>query len=126
MLSVKDMVEAQASFGDYATEMLELFVTEVIEISSQLTHSTFKVDNLEKRLGSIHSVDFKAQNDNKTLRKEMEQLQQKSQGDERDLQEQLNILKQSLKEKTESEKDLQEELNEVKNKLEESVSNSFS
>ena len=56
----------------------------------------------------------------------MEQLQQKSQGDERDLQEQLNILKQSLKEKTESEKDLQEELNEVKNKLEESVSNSFS
>jgi len=47
----------------YVNEMLSLFVADSVDLSSQLTHTTYKVSNLEKKLGNIHSVDFKAQSD---------------------------------------------------------------
>ena len=63
MLSVKEMVEAQGALHNFVSEMLQVFTAESIELNSQLTHTSHKVSNLEKKLGTIHSVDFKAQSD---------------------------------------------------------------
>ena len=43
--------------------MLHLFVADSVDLNQQVTHSTAKVSNLENKLGTIHSIDFKAQND---------------------------------------------------------------
>ena len=65
----------------------------------------------------MHTIDFKAQNDSKTLRKEMLDLKQKQLNEEAVFHEEINRMQQSLEEKTVSEQDLRKEVRSLKKKL---------
>jgi len=76
MIQVKDSVVDLGKLQDYSCDMLLQFVADSVDLNQQLIHSEHKVAMLEKKLGTIHSVDFKAQHDSQTLKKEMLELQQ--------------------------------------------------
>ena len=73
---MKEDVTDLGKLHDYMGEMVHHFVSDSVDLNQQLTHNTRKVSNLENRLGSIHAIDFKAQTDSQTLRKEMFDLKQ--------------------------------------------------
>lgn len=117
MKTLKEMTQAQGDLTDFLNEMLTLFLADCVELNSQLTHALHKVSNLEKKLGTIHSVDFKAMKDSQSLKKDVMDLQQKRLDDARKFQEEVAVLQQSLDEKTRAENDLQIEINATKKKL---------
>ena len=44
----------------YNADMLEIFVSESVNMFSDIVTKDRKVNHLEEKLGSIHSVDYKA------------------------------------------------------------------
>jgi len=60
MLSIKQRIVEQGNIQEYFTQMLLQFVAENVDLNQQVMHNEHKVGNLEKKLGTIHSIDFKA------------------------------------------------------------------
>ena len=92
MIRVKEDVVCQGKLQAYFTEMLQLFVSDSVDLNQQLSHKERKVSTLENKLGTIHSIDFKAQSDSVTLKKEMLDLKQKCLDDERQYAEEIEHL----------------------------------
>ena len=110
MIQVKEAVIFQSNLQEYVTEMLHLFLADSVDLKQQLTHKEHAVSNLEGKLGTIHSIDFRAQTDSQTLRKEVFELKQKLQDEEHCFQEELAKMQQSLEQKTMTEQELVQEL----------------
>ena len=71
MISVKESIESQGKLHDFLSEMLHLFLADSVDLNQKVSFKDRQVCSLEERLGTIHSIDFKSQNESKTLRKEM-------------------------------------------------------
>lgn len=56
--------------------MLDFFVADTVDLNQKLMHKEHIVSNLEGKLGTIHSIDFKAQTDSQNLKKELFELKQ--------------------------------------------------
>ena len=96
---MKEDVTNLGKLHNYMGEMVDMFVSDSVDLNQQLTHNNVKVSNLENKLGSIHAIDFKAQTDSQTLRKEMLELKQKCLEEERRYQEEIEGMQQSLEAK---------------------------
>ena len=55
--------------------MLSLFVADSVDLNQKVVHNEKKVSSLENKIGSIHTIDFKAQSDAQTLKKQLLELQ---------------------------------------------------
>ena len=122
MVQVKEDMTSQGKLQHYLCEMLDQFVNDSVDLNHQLSYEGRKVSNLENKLGSIHTIDFKAQTDSQTLRKELLDLKQKCLEDQRNYQEELGLLQQSLEEKSNIEKNLTDEVNSMKKKFNQTLS----
>ena len=72
--SMQKVRESVASIGDvakYNADMLDLFVADAVNIHSDIVKRERQVNHLEDKLGSIHTVDFKAQQDAADLRNQL-------------------------------------------------------
>ena len=69
MLKIKEYVGDLGETAKYVNEMLDIIVSDNVNLKGDLVKRSRQVDSLETKLGSIHSVDFKAQQDSKELRK---------------------------------------------------------
>ena len=60
MQKVRDSLEQIGNVAKYNADMLDLFVSESVTMFSDMVTKDRKVNVLEDKLGSIHSVDYKA------------------------------------------------------------------
>jgi len=60
MIQVKESFILQGNLQEYLTEMLHLFLADSVDLNQKLTYKERTVSNLEGKLGTIHSIDFKA------------------------------------------------------------------
>lgn len=122
MIQVKQDVVNQGKIQAFFSEMLQLFVSDSVDLNQQLVYKDRKCSTLENKLGSIHAVDFKAQSDSVTLKKELLDLQQKKKDEERRFQEEIAKLQQSLEDKSMAEKEATLELTTLKKKFNQTLS----
>ena len=60
MQRVRDSMSLIGSVAKYSADMLDIFVSESVNMFSDIVTKDRKVNHLEEKLGSIHSVDYKA------------------------------------------------------------------
>jgi len=61
MQRVKDSVAAIGDAAKYNGDILDVFVADAVNMYSDIVKKGRQVNHLEEKLGTIHSVDFKAQ-----------------------------------------------------------------
>ena len=76
MQRVRDSVACLGDVAKYNADMLDLFVSNAVNMYSDIVTKDRKVNHLEEKLGSIHTVDFKAQQSAVDLRKKLDTLKQ--------------------------------------------------
>ncbi len=63
MILVKEAISDHGKLQNYLAEMLSLFVADSVDLNQKVVHNEKKVSSLENKIGSIHTIDFKAQSD---------------------------------------------------------------
>ena len=58
MLKIKEYVGDLGETAKYVNEMLDIIVSDNVNLKGDLVKRSRQVDSLETKLGSIHSVDF--------------------------------------------------------------------
>ena len=71
MQRVKESITYLGDVAKFNGDMLDLFVADAVNMHSNIVKKNRQVNHLEEKLGSIHSVDFKAQHDVGELRKKL-------------------------------------------------------
>ena len=60
MIHVKEAISDSGVLQDYLGEMLSVFVADSVDLNQKVIHNEKKVNSLENKIGSIHTIDFKA------------------------------------------------------------------
>ena len=71
MQRVKESVTYLGNVAKYNADMLDIFVSDAVNMHSNIVKKDRQVNHLEEKLGSIHSVDFKAQKEAVDLRRQL-------------------------------------------------------
>ena len=126
MVQLTEDIVSHGKIFDYFAEMLQIFVNDSVDLNHELTFTGRKVSNLESKLSSIHAIDFKAQNDSQTLRKELLELKQQRAEEEKRYQEEVAALQQTLLDKSNAERELTNEVNTLKGRYNQTLSDNKS
>ena len=120
MLKIQEQVVDLGVTAEYVSEMLDIIVSDNVNLKGDLVKRSRQVNTLESKLGSIHTVDFKAQQDSKDLRVQVQTLKQdKKDADSNNLQ-QIDTLKQTVTQMEQHNAKLIEEKLDLENQLNES------
>ena len=117
MQTIKDNMSQIGNASSFIGDMLDIFVSNSISLNGDLVKRNRQVTTLENKLGSIHSVDFKAQEDSKELKKELLSLRQEKKDLESQAKDQIDYLQQTLMEKERVAQDLAGARDQVEAKL---------
>ena len=90
----------QLLFGEtneYLIEMVDLLLTNFVELNADAAKKERQVGHLENKLGSIHSVDYQAQQQAINLREELSDLRRKFADTEFEKEREIQCLNETLK-----------------------------
>ena len=73
---VRDSVASLGNVAKFNADMLDIFVASAVNMYSDIVTKDKKVNHLEEKLGTIHTVDFKAQQSAVELRRKLDDLRQ--------------------------------------------------
>ena len=76
MQRVRDSVAGLGNVAKFNADMLDIFVASAVNMYSDIVTKDKKVNHLEEKLGTIHTVDFKAQQSAVELRRKLDDLRQ--------------------------------------------------
>ena len=121
MQKVRDSLQQIGNVAKYNADMLDLFVSDSVSLFSDMVTKDRKVNLLEDKLGSIHSVDYKAQQTASQLQAQLQELKADSIDYREKAQSQIKDLEESLERyKTKSETLSREKL-EIEQRLEKTL-----